>query len=222
MGKLAAHFKDWYWTATWPSLSLISGVAELRFCSGDGMLRGTYVVKLGAVSAMRKLTVLAMLLVIAGCGYRPLYATDESGMSIATELSNIAIQETGTRIGQQIRNRLVSTMRPAGQEGQDTYRLVLTPVLADTVQADQGLMDVNGRRGIKRSQVRLIVSFDLYDQRTGKVVKSGKSFSNVGYDILYEPIADRQAKANATERSVLEVSTDIRTRLAAYMASRTG
>lgn len=180
------------------------------------------VVKFEAVSAMRTLTVLAVLLALSGCGYRPLYATDESGMSIATELSNIAVQETGTRIGQQIRNRLISTMRPAGQEGQDHYRLVLMPVLADANQASQALLNVNGQRGIIRSQVRLNVSFDLYDQRTGKVVKSGKSFSNVGYDFLYEPVADRQAKANATERAVLEVSTDIRTRLAAYMAGRTG
>jgi len=177
-------------------------------------------------SFLRPLAIVATLVLLAGCGYRPLYATDETGTSVATDLSMIAVQETGTRVGQQIRNRLISTMRPSGQEGQDQYRLVLSPALSEVVQGEQplsvaGCADIErGCAGIKRTRLTLNVSYQLYDQRSGKVVNSGKSFSNIGYDVLYEPIADRQAKANATERAVLEVSNDIRTRLAAYMASR--
>jgi LPS-assembly lipoprotein len=170
-------------------------------------------------SILRPFAIVVMLVFLAGCGYRPLYATDETGTSVATDLSMIAIQETGTRVGQQIRNQLISTMRPSGQEGDDRYRLVLAPTLSEVVQGEQPLTDVAGNRGIKRTRLTLNVSYQLYDQKNGKVVNSGKSFSNIGYDVLYEPIADRQAKANATERAVLEVSTDIRTRLAAYMAS---
>lgn len=158
--------------------------------------------------------VTGLLATLPACGYRPLYATDSNGGSVATDLSNIAIQEPGTRLGQQLRNRLLSTMRPAGQEGQDLYRLVLTPGATDIVQADQGL------GGVKRHQLRLTVSFDLYENKTGKIVKSGKSQSNIGYDTVYQPVADMQAKDNATERAVLETSTDIRNRLAAYMSSR--
>lgn len=172
------------------------------------------------LSYLRPVALLGMLMMLAACGYRPLYATDESGTSVATDLSSISIQETGTRIGQQLRNRLISTMRPSGQEGDDLYRLVLNPALSDANLADQGLVDSAGRRGIKRQRLTLNVGYELYDQKTGKVVNSGKSFSHVGYDYLYEPIADRQARANATDRAVLEVSNDIRTRLAAYMASR--
>jgi LPS-assembly lipoprotein len=176
----------------------------------------------------RQLAILALLVGLAACGYRPLYATDGTGTSVATDLSMIAVQETGTRIGQQIRNRLISTMRPSGQEGEDRYGLVISPVLTEVAQGDQGIAlpcasavdPAKVCRGIKRSRLSLNVSYQLTDQTNGKVIHSGKSFSNVGYDYLYEPIADRQAKANATERAVLEVSNDIRTRLAAFMSSR--
>lgn len=156
----------------------------------------------------------ALLALLPACGFRPLYATDSGGGSVAIDLSNIAIQETGTRLGQQLRNRLISTMRPAGQQGQDLYRLVLTPGIVDVLQSSQGL------GGTKRWRLRLDVSFDLYDNKSGEVVKSGKSSASVGYDTVYQPVADMQAKENATERAVLEVSTDIRNRLAAYMAGR--
>lgn len=215
MGKLAADCKDWYWIAEWPSLPP----------SAASNLRGR---RTKMQSIVRQLAILVMLLAVAGCGYRPLYATDATGTSVATDLSMIAIQETGTRIGQQIRNRLISSMRPSGQEGEDAYRLVLSPNLTELVQGDQGLSlrcptAADPKKlcgGIKRARLTLNVSYQLYDQQSGRVVNSGRSFSNIGYDVLYEPIADRQAKANATERAVLEVSNDIRTRLAAFMASR--
>lgn len=172
------------------------------------------------LSFLKPVALFFMLVLLAGCGFRPLYATDETGTSVATDLSSISIDETGTRIGQQLRNRLISTMRPSGQEGQNLYRLVLSPKLSETGLGDQSLTDGTGRRGIKRVRVALSVNYQLFDQQSGKVVNTGRSFSNVGYDSLYEPIADRQAKSNATERAVLEVSNDIRTRLAAYMSSR--
>ena len=163
---------------------------------------------------VRSLVLVGLLAALPACGYRPLYATDSNGGSVATDLSNIAVQETGTRIGQQLRNKLLSTMRPAGQEGQDLYRLVLTPAVTDLVQADQGL------GGVKRHRLRLNVSFALYENKSGKVVKSGKVASSIGYDTVYQPVADMQAKDNAIERAVVEASSDIRNRLAAFMSSR--
>jgi hypothetical protein len=51
------------------------------------------------------------------------------------------------------------------------------------------------------------------------VLHSGKTFSQVSYDVVREPFADMQAEANAMERAAHEVSMDIRSRLAAYFAS---
>ena len=55
---------------------------------------------------------------------------------------------------------------------------------------------------------------------SGTVVHTGKTFSNASFDIIRQPFADLQAETNATERAVHEVSSDIRTRLAAYFAKQ--
>jgi LPS-assembly lipoprotein len=148
---------------------------------------------------IRFFTAIAIMLLLAGCGYRPLYSTASDGRGVADTLSTVTVQETGTRLGQQIRNNLLSSMRPPGAKGQDLYRLVLTPDAASAVIADQG------RPGIQRKRLRLNVSYQLFDISSGQPIHSGKTFSVVSYDTIHEPVADLQAEANATNRAVQEV-----------------
>ena len=95
--------------------------------------------------------VVAAALLLAGCGYRPLYGSSSETAGVAATLSSVSIPEAEDRVGQLIRNDLLSSMR-AG-EGEQKYTLL-------------------------------------------------------------------QAETNATERAVHEVSSDIRTRLAAYFAKQ--
>jgi LPS-assembly lipoprotein len=153
---------------------------------------------------------------LSACGYRPLYGTSSDGKGVADTLSTVTVQETGTRIGQQIRNNLLSSMRPAGSRGADIYRLVLTPDVATVLIADQG------RPGTERKRVRLNVTYQLYDISSGQLLNSGKTFAVSSFDAVREPVADLQAEQNATTRAVQDVSGDIRTRLAAFVSKQQG
>lgn len=157
---------------------------------------------------------LVVLLSLTGCGYRPLYTAGSDGRGVVASLSSIAIQETGSRAGQLVRNSLLSSMRPAGTAEQDRFKLILKPELTRSTLVSQSLP------GIKRLRLRLTVSYKLLEMGSGSEVNSGKTFSAVSYDIIREPISDLQAESNATDRAAQEVAADIRTRLAAYMASR--
>ncbi len=157
---------------------------------------------------------LVVLLSLTGCGYRPLYTSGSDGRGVVASLSSIAIQETGSRAGQLVRNSLLSSMRPAGTAEQDRFKLILKPELTRSTLVSQSLP------GIKRLRLRLTVSYKLLEMGSGSEVNSGKTFSAVSYDIIREPISDLQAESNATDRAAQEVAADIRTRLAAYMASR--
>jgi LPS-assembly lipoprotein len=156
------------------------------------------------------------VLALAGCSYRPLYGTSVDGRGVADTLSGIAIDAPSTRIAQQIRNNLLSAIRPAGTASPDIYRLTLTPDAASVVVADQG------RPGIQRRRLRLNVTYQLYDIASGSIVSSGKTFSVVSYDTIHEPVADLQAEANAGTRAAQDVAGDIRTRLAAFVAKQQG
>jgi LPS-assembly lipoprotein len=157
---------------------------------------------------------IVLSLSLTGCGYKPLYSTASDGRGVVDSLSSIAVQETDSRAGQLVRNNLLSSMRPAGTARQDVFSLSLAPQVVQSTLVDES------RPGIQRRRLRLIVSYQLTEMSSGTQVNSGKTFSAVSYDIVHEPVADLEAEANALSRAAQEVGTDIHTRLAAFMASR--
>ncbi len=157
---------------------------------------------------------LIVLMALSACGYKPLYGTASNGQGVADSLSSISIEETDTRVGQLIRNNLLSSMRPAGTAGQDEFRLTINPSVSLTLLADDDARDV------QRKRLRLSVNYKLIEISSGQEMNSGKTFSNVSYDIVNEPIADLEAESNATSKAAQEVGLDIRIRLAAFIANR--
>ncbi len=147
---------------------------------------------------------------------RPLYGTNgvDQESSVVTELSNIQIPEPKNRLQQLIRNNLISTMSPPGQEGDGSYTLVLVP------QSDEFDLVIQRNTDVSRRSYRLKVAFSLRDGSSGRKIYSGSTFSEVSYDKITSEFANLQAKTNAEERAARQVSQDIRTRLAAYFATR--
>lgn len=147
---------------------------------------------------------------------RPLYGTNgvEEQSSVVTELSNIQIPEPKNRIQQLIRNNLISAMSPPGREGDGRYTLIIVPT------DDEFDLVIQRNTDVSRRSYRLKVAFSLRDGASGRKIYSGSTFSEVSYDKITSEFANLQAKTNAQERAALQVSQDIRTRLAAYFATR--
>lgn len=163
----------------------------------------------------------SILSALAGCGYRPLYGTAQEDRGVAAALASISIPEPQARLDQLIRNDLLSTMRPVGTASEDRYTLILKPELTTHDIIDKSLSGLDTKRPVtERKQARLTVSYELTGNRGEGIVSSGKTFSQVSYDVIRQPFADMQAETNAIERAAHEVSADIRTRLAAYFASQ--
>ena len=151
---------------------------------------------------------------LAGCSsMRPLYGSSGLSSDVSSELSSIAIPEPKTRVEQLIRNDLVAAMRPAGTASDDRYTLVLKPEAKDDLTIEGATTDT------LRKTVRLNVAFNLLDRRSNASAYSGRTFSQVSYDETGQSFADMQARTNAVERAAHEVSSDIRTRLAAHFAA---
>ncbi len=152
------------------------------------------------------------VLALGGCSYRPLYGTSSDDRGVVAELASISIPEAESRLGQIIRNDLLSAMRPAGTETEDRYRLDLKLSKSRSAVIDKKQPNET------RSSINVAVDFVLLDG--SKEVYSGKTFSQVSYDVVRQPFADTQAENDATERVAHEISADIKTRLAAYFATR--
>ncbi len=164
----------------------------------------------------RILAVLPLLVLLGACGFKPLYGTRNDSPGVAGDLASVSIPEPQNRLSQLIRNDLLSTMRPAGTAEPDRYRL---DILSSATE-DRSIEDSSNSRSARRSTVRVTASFELRDMSGGKTVYKGRTFSNISYDDVGQSFANVQARSNALERGAREIALDIRTRLAAYFASR--
>lgn len=151
-------------------------------------------------------------LALAGCGYRPLYGSAEGNGNVATSLSSISIPEAEDRAGQLVRNDLLSSMRSG--KGEDRYLLNLT-----TIVADNNIV-AKPQPNVTRQSIQITATYQLVDKSNGAIVTQGTTFARASYDVIRQPFADLQAQTDATERAALEVSADIRTRLAAHFAKQ--
>jgi LPS-assembly lipoprotein len=158
---------------------------------------------------------LAIGLSVSACGFQPLYGTSPTGSNVATELSAVAIDQQDTRLGQLIRNDLLSTMSGTAA-GATRYRLQLMALDGTKTMIEN---DHNDNEDTRRFNYRVNVAYRLIDRHTGQELNSGKTFSQVSYDRTTSDFSNVQAESNAMERAAKEVGNDIRTRLAAYFAA---
>ena len=160
------------------------------------------------------LALLAGFGLLSGCGFKPLYGVTDEGSHVADELSYVAIPERRDRLHQLIRNQLLSTMSPAGSQGGDRYRLEFIP----QVDANNVVIEPDG--DVSRRLYKLAVDYRLLDNRNDKVLHQGRTFSHLSYDRVRSEFANIEAEKDISERASIQVADDIRTRLAAYFASR--
>lgn len=158
------------------------------------------------------LIVLSAGFVLSACGFEPLYGTTAAGSNVAVQLSAIEIDEQNNRLGQLIRNDLLSSFT-TGPPQPSRYRLQFTAIAGSQTLVEQS------NENTRRFSYRVNVEYRLIDERTGQELSAGKTFSQVSYDRTTSDFANVQAETNAMERAAKEIGNDIRTRLAAYFAS---
>jgi LPS-assembly lipoprotein len=154
-------------------------------------------------------------LVVAGCGFRPLYGGGRDSVA-ATELATIRIEPIADRIGQQLRNHLLDLLSPTGRAGVPRY--VLRVELSGSTQG----LAVAKTELATRANYRLVAQYRLLGpggkplifQASNKVVSS--------YDILTSDFATLIAEKDAKARAVREIGKDIRTQLALFFVQRRG
>lgn len=153
------------------------------------------------------------LLALSACGYQPLYATRDDGSSVSQQLAEVSVVPQSTRVGQLVRNEIVQSTRPAGTQAQDRFYLKFqakgdAQTLIDTADTVH-----------RRLAYNLTTKFQLVDAATNSVIFSGRAFSRVPYDRLDASFANVQARVNAEEQAAKQVGQEMRTRLAAFLAT---
>jgi len=172
----------------------------------------------------------ALLLVVAGCGWQPLYARptpDPTSGGVTATLATIAIDPISTqasldplaggayepydsRAAQLLHNHLRDALNPYGQPSSAAYHLAIR--LTQEVSRTASL----GNGDSTREDLVLTAKYELTDAKGAKVLRD-RAQVVTSYDILKEPFSDLQSQNDAVQRGVEQLAEGIQTRLSVFL-----
>ncbi len=157
--------------------------------------------------------VLATPALLAACGLHPLYG-GAAGREVNPALASIAIRTPNNQLGQQFKVALVDALNPAGIAEPERYNL--------DVQLDQQstVLAIQLNDNITRYNLTLIATYQLRQRDDGTVLLRSATRRVASYNVVKAPYATLVAKQDAAQRALVEMSQEIRDRLAIHFASR--
>ena len=173
---------------------------------------------------------LVAVLILAGCGWRPLYerpSADPASGGVSAELAQISIDPitqqsrvdplTGSdlalydaRAAQLLQNYLKDALNPYGPPSSALYHLAV-----ELRQQTAGAASL-GNGDVTREDLAMIADYELRDAKGQRVLKD---FARIvtSYDVLREPFADLASKRDAQDRGAQELALAIQTRLSVFL-----
>lgn len=157
---------------------------------------------------MNRALALALSLLLAACGLRPMYGGGGSG-HVASGLLTIQVAAIPERAGWLVRNALVD--RLGGENANPAYRLEVA--LDDNLTA----FGIRGDSSATRERRTLRARYRLVDLKTGEVVLDATAGSDAGIDVVSSDYATVAAEQTAQERLAEVVADQMVSRLALFV-----
>jgi LPS-assembly lipoprotein len=146
---------------------------------------------------MRNLVAIAGCVLLAGCGFHPMY-----GSSLAPQLSSVYVEPIAERDGYELRNSLIDVLQSDGDAAGKAYRLKIS-----LNESSQGIALQNDAT-ITRYNNRLEAHYTLSDAR-GNVLTTGTQSEMSAYNVVVSPYATLVAEQDASKRAAQEVAERI-------------
>ncbi|MBB4291593.1 LPS-assembly lipoprotein [Rhizobium leguminosarum] len=155
--------------------------------------------------------ILAAAAFLSACQVRPLYS-ENSG--VVEKLSSVGFSEAGSRVEQQVRNRLIFlASRGAGEAVNPQYQVELhaTAAVADTLLAESSDTSKAGR-------VTVTVTYTLRATTDNHVIKAGSRATTALVDFPDQEFAKQRAIRDAQNRAADQVAEFVGADIAAALS----
>ena len=157
---------------------------------------------------MKKFAALFLLLVLVGCGFKPLYGTKNGNDGVsACELKHVAVSTAPDRATQQLRIELQNQFGNYGEVGR--YLLVLS------LHETKSDLAISGTDSVTSSKLTLEGTFTLKDSKSN-ILFTGRSKAVNNYSIVLSTYAALAAESDARNRAIREMARDIFQQISLY------
>ena len=157
----------------------------------------------------RLLPLLAIPLLLTGCGLRPVYGGGTQG-AVAQALGNVDVAPIEGRGGWLVRNALNDRLGAMSGGSGPHYRLVVK--LDDQITG----FGLRADAAVTRERRTLRARYQLIDEATGAQILDDTAGSDAGIDVTSSEYATLAAEDTALERLSQTVADQIVTRLALF------
>lgn len=153
------------------------------------------------------------LVLLAACGFRPLYAPASDDRSPVADLAAVTVERINDRPGQELRNQLVDLLNPGRLQAPPRYRL--------EVKLEEELNELAVERSgfATRANLRMEASYALYAAGGTAPLVRNQSRVVSSYNIGDARFSTLTANEAARSRALRQIAYDIRARLATYFAA---
>lgn len=156
-----------------------------------------------------KLLAALLLLLLAGCGFRPLYGEQSFG-SVVPDLEQISVQSIRDRVGQKMHNMLLDRLNPHGEPDRPLYTLSVEN------QISREELGLEITEVATRAKLTLVSHYLLRRSDTKEILFSGSARSINSFNLIDSDYANLVAEEDATDRALRENSDAIRVRLGIF------
>jgi LPS-assembly lipoprotein len=149
------------------------------------------------------------MLLLSGCGFRPVYGTggSDNGVDVMGDLQATKIQLIQDREGQVLHNLLLDRFNPKGRPTQSQYTL---DVALGYTTVDRGtLIDAT----VTRAELTMVATANL--SAFGEIT-SFTSRAVSTYSLSTSDYAAEVAKNNAVDRTLVVIADDLRIQIATF------
>lgn len=160
----------------------------------------------------RRLLASVMPLLLAACGWHPLYGQYDDYGGAGQELASVHIQPIADRMGQNLYNELRDRMNPGGEPADPHYDLVIG------LHEEEEQFLVQEDQTATRIDLTLYANFALYQRGSPDPLLTGQLRSTTTYDQLTNQYASVVSANDASRRGAEALADDIANRVAVYLA----
>lgn len=154
----------------------------------------------------RTASIAAVLVALAGCQVKPLYAVSPEGTSTGQQLAAIEFSQADDRIEQAVRNELIFLTSGGARESKNpAYKLAM-----NVTSFRQNVLDEQVTNSLIPGRVTLTATYSLTRVSDGKVLRTSTRKSTALLDVSAQEFAEMRAYRDAENRAAKQLAEFIR------------
>jgi len=171
----------------------------------------------------KALGLIAIGMLLAGCGFRPLYGSgDMPKGAMQADLRSIYVEPISERIGYQMRTRMTDLLDGKGEPAGARYHL---RILLSTKAEAIGVQSQTTSTGVTQTAITryndtIKAEYELMDAKSGATVTKGVETGLSAYNVLSSPYATLTVQQDADRRAAEDIADRIRIDLAVWFSDQ--